>query len=887
MAETNNVDQPRAGSTPRRWTFGAAAFDERAMQLFVAGRAVELELKPLEVLRFLLQRPGEAVSKDELVKAVWPGRVISDSALTSTIAKLREALGPEQDAIRTVHGFGYRLEAEVRAGDGAGGGATAQGEAGRAMRRLTAIMFTDLVGYSELAHRDEPLALELLELHRGWVREILPKHGGREIETIGDAFLVEFSGALAAVECAVAIQRRFAAHNEVAPEGRRMRLRIGIHAGDVQHKDGKVMGDGVNIASRIHGLADPGGICVSEDVQRAVRPHGYHLESLGTPALKNIASPLELYRVRLDDAPAPVPKRRWMGAPPRWLAGVAAGVLVVGLAAAWYFDRVPPADEAPPSVAVLPFTSMSADPENAYFTDGMHDTILTHLSRVHSLKVISRTSVMRFREGGRDLREIAKALGVDHVVEGSVQRAGSRLRITVQLIEASTDRHVWAENYDRDMADVFAVQSDVARRIAEGLRATLVPAEVARIERIPSRNAEAYDLYLRALLVARATYSDRKETDQAIAWLDRAVALDPGFALAHALLSSMHDTVYWSYDGRTAERLSLVARHADAAMALDPGLAEAHVARAVYLYHGFRDYEGGLRALEAARALNPGNAEVYQWLAAIQRRQGLVEPLLASLERAMVLDPLNAAYVSNYAVEMNRMRRHGESMRALERLARLAPDDTLLAARVAYTTFLMDGDLAPLQRALDEVPASFDPDCVVTGWRYRTYTLARQFEQAAAAVGACGDLFYFDSDVPLELVRAQGQWFASGRRHAPAAEQARARLERLLADNHDQPGRRATLAYALAMLGDAPRAQAEIEAALAAMPMSRDAYDGASVLYWAAAVYANTGARDRALEALSHLLRVPSHLYVQEVKRDPVWDPLRDDPRFQKLLASP
>jgi DNA-binding winged helix-turn-helix (wHTH) protein len=232
----------------RRWSFGAVVLDERSMRLFVAGRAVGIELKPLELLRHLLCRAGEAVSKDDLVRAVWPGRVISDSALTSTIAKLREALGEDAGAIQTVHGFGYRLDAEVRTAGVEGRDAAGDGAPATPSRRLAAIMFTDFVGYSALAHRDEALAIELLEQHRAWVREVLPRHGGHEVETVGDAFLIEFSGALAAVECALAIQRRFAGHNAAAPASRRMELRIGIHLGDVEHRAGKLMGDGVNIA---------------------------------------------------------------------------------------------------------------------------------------------------------------------------------------------------------------------------------------------------------------------------------------------------------------------------------------------------------------------------------------------------------------------------------------------------------------------------------------------------------------------------------------------------------------------------------------------------------------------------------------------------------------
>src|SRR5690349_4619401 len=312
-------------------------------------------------------------------------------------------------------------------------------------RRLAAIMFTDLVGYSAMAQRDEALAIELLQKHRGWVREILPRFGGREVETVGDAFLVEFGGALAAIECAVMLQRSFENYNEGAAYNRKMRLRIGIHLGDVEHAGDKVMGDGVNLASRIHGMAQPGGIVVSEDVQRAVRNRGeLRFSSLGKPKLKNIDTSLELFEVhagRTGKRAAIVAgvKRKFFGMP-RWLV-----ITVAVIAAINIFDseekpvvKVDISDDRTPSIAVLPFENLSSDPDSAFFTDGLHDTVIGHLSRVAGLKVISRTSVMGYRGKQKNLRRIGRELGADNILEGSVQRSGGRLRVAAQLIEADT-----------------------------------------------------------------------------------------------------------------------------------------------------------------------------------------------------------------------------------------------------------------------------------------------------------------------------------------------------------------------------------------------------------------------------------------------------------------
>jgi adenylate cyclase len=529
-------------------------------------------------------------------------------------------------------------------------------------RRLAAIMFTDLVGYSAMAHKDEALAIELLEQHRRWVRKILPHHGGREIETVGDAFLIEFGSALAAVECAVALQHRFFLHNEVAPERRRMQLRVGIHLGDVEPAGDKVMGDGVNIASRIHGMAQPGGICVSEDVQRAVRNRaGLVFKSMGSPKLKNIESPLELFEVQAGASsgasasasttpagriagalPAAIiagaqpaalvaGARGWIGKVPRWLWVL----LVIAVLVTVLDDDDAPGvrverEDATPAIAVLPFENLSAEPDSAFFTDGLHDTVIGHLSRVSGLRVISRTSVMGYRGKQKNLKHIGHELGADHILEGSVQRSGDQLRVVAQLIDTDTDTHVWSNEYNRELKDVFAVQADIAQNVAAAVHAKLTPQEQAGIQAVPTRDPGAYDLYLRAAQVERRTGVEPEEIHEAIGWLDQAVKLDPQFAQAHALLAHLHDNLFWGGADPSDARREQVGRHADEALRIDPGLAEAHIAKALFHYHGSRSYEAALAELEIARRLAPGNASVHFWLAPIYRRQGRWEDALAS-----------------------------------------------------------------------------------------------------------------------------------------------------------------------------------------------------------------------------------------------------------------
>jgi len=356
-------------------------------------------------------------------------------------------------------------------------------------RRLAAIMFTDLVGYSAMAHRDEALAIELLELHRGWVREILPRYAGQEIETIGDAFLISFTGALSAVECAIALQARFAEHNRVEPPERGMKLRIGIHLGDIEHRAGKVMGDGVNIAARIHGLAPPGGICVSEDVHRAVRNRsGLRFTSLGTPSLKNISTPLELYELHAGPdslRKAVVTKaRRAVGRIPKWLLYP---VLAIALISFFSDDDRPlvtidPGDGAPSTpagasaplavVMVPPFENHGAKADDS-LVEGLQQAVIEHLGRAGGLDVVSMGSVLRNPMG--NLQKLSGERGAGHLLVGTVERDDQRLQVEVELVDTRSGKAVWNSDYERDLGDVATVQADIAQRIASAVRAKVAP----------------------------------------------------------------------------------------------------------------------------------------------------------------------------------------------------------------------------------------------------------------------------------------------------------------------------------------------------------------------------------------------------------------------------
>src|SRR5437868_3970114 len=493
-------------------------------------------------------------------------------------------------------------------------------------RKLAAIMFTDMVGYSALSQRDAQLALQLLEEHRRLLREIFPRFNGTEIKTIGDAFLVEFGSALEAAQCAIEIQRTLAKRNaDIAPD-RRIEVKIGVHIGDVVHRGGDVYGDGVNIASRIEPVAGPGGICVSMDVERQIRNAlEARFEKLAPTELKNISVPMDLFRIVLPwerksevrDQKSAVRER--VGAPTtRRFALIGALGLLVVIAVWFLFGRYKmstkksgPAEVPVKSIAVLPFENLSRDPDNAYFADGIQDEILTRLSKIADLKVISRTSTQHYKSAPENLPEIARLLGVAHILEGTVQKSGDAVRVNVQLIKAANDSHVWADIYDRKLTDIFSVESDIAKAITSQLRAQLTGREEQVIAAKPTDNVEAYDAYLRGLAYYLKTANTPANSLGAQKYLREAVRLDPKFALSWALLSYADAVGYITQALQPTVALREEVRQtAETALTLQPNLGEAILAKGTYHYACLKDYDAAVRYFEQARPLLPNSSRI-------------------------------------------------------------------------------------------------------------------------------------------------------------------------------------------------------------------------------------------------------------------------------------
>jgi TolB-like protein/class 3 adenylate cyclase/Tfp pilus assembly protein PilF len=868
------------------WRFANACLDESRLELRVGGVVTALEPKPLELLMFLLRRPGEVATKDQILEALWPGRLVTEASLTKCVAKLRQALGDsEQFIVRTVHGFGYRfgvpVSSEALPPPSAAPAPAVPGRSGGA-RRLVAIMFTDIVGYTELVQADERRALRLLEAQRAQVRRAAAEFGGRVVEVIGDAFLVEFPSALQAVDCALAIQQALARSDDA------VRLRIGVHLGDIERVGKGLFGDSVNIAARIQGAAPHGGLAISAPVHGQVHNKvGVAFRSLGPVELKGVQQPTEVLvadAAALAAAPAPQANaRRRVPA----IRAIAAGVALVAIVAGAGLLARFPASAPQKSVAVMPFKNQSENAQNAYFADGVQESILTLLAGIEDLDVISHTSSLRYRDSKQPLAEIAAELGVAYVVEGSVQRHGDRVRVAAQLIAVEGDRQVWGETFDRKLEDVFAIQSEIAREIASAVHAAMTPRELQRIAQAPTASAQAYDLYIQAL---HTGVFDLKAVARE-ALLRQALALDPQFAMARARLAITHTEIYWWGLDASARRLEMARAEAQAAQQLDPTLAEVHDAWGSYYYRGFRDYGRAINEWQKALEQQPNSATILGSLAAAKRRLGRWDESVADSRRALRLDPHNLGEVRTLAETLEFLRRYEEADALYERWIRGAPQaETIVHLWRAYNRKVWKADVAFMRQTVARPPS--DPSELPFFTMERTW-LARVEKRFADGIGFLEGL---PSDwiplpgshrCPRQLEIADLQALMDD---SKAAAKSYGEATRMLEDEvRERPlDARAWefLAWARAGLGDRAGALAAIQRATEMMPPARDALVGPDILVTRAKVLMMLGDVDGAVAELAHVVSIPSHHSAQLFAIDPVWQRLWDHPGFRKLLEA-
>jgi TolB-like protein/Flp pilus assembly protein TadD len=540
------------------------------------------------------------------------------------------------------------------------------------------------------------------------------------------------------------------------------------------------------------------------------------------------------------------------------------------------------------SIAVLPFANFSNDQENAYFADGIQDDVLTNLAKISALKVISRTSVLPYRGQTHNIREIGKALNVATVLEGSVRREGQRVRINVQLIDAANDRHLWAQVYDRELTDMFAVQSDLAREIAAALQATLAPGEQELIARKPTENGDAYLLYQEAHEIFGRPDRHHDDLARVESLYERAIQLDQTFALAYARLSQIESWMFYAIEPLPA-RAQKARDAAGEALRLQPDLPESHLAMGYVNYYVDRDYDAALNELAIARGGLPNDAGVFRAMAAIQRRQGKWEESSASYAKAVSLDPKDPILLENMGMNYLAVRDYTTAARIFDRAVKAAPETFTIRELRARVEFYSKGDLKPMQALLASWPENIDPNGTITLARFNYKMYERKFDEVLGLLERSpADKSRGETSAPISKAFLKATTYAAMKDQAKARasyEEARAKAEAAVQESPEDGPRHALLGLIYAGLRRCEAALAEGNRAVELLPESKDAFDGPIMVMSRARISLMCGDVDTALALLDRSLQTPAGITIHELRLDPIWDGLRADPRFQKMLA--
>jgi TolB-like protein/Tfp pilus assembly protein PilF len=584
------------------------------------------------------------------------------------------------------------------------------------------------------------------------------------------------------------------------------------------------------------------------------------------------------------DTPAPRTRRRR-----NIIMLIATGVVISAATGFFLLPRVA-AHKVDKSIAVLPFENLSDEKENAYFADGVQDDVLTNLSKISDLRVISRTSVMQYRGRPTNLRDIGKALGVSNILEGSVRRSGNKVRVNVQLIDAYTDEHVWANDYDGDVTDVFAIQTDLAQKIANELRAKLSPSEKERMERKPTENGEAYQAFVQAHDLSCA-WEDPAKLKQSEQLYQRAVDLDPNFALALARYSQLESWMLRTHEG-TSEHRGRARSLAERALQLQPDLPEAHLALGFSHYYGDNNYEAALREFEIAQRGLPNESEAYLAIGAIQRRQGKWAESTANLEKAATLNPKDTWPLQNLSYNYAMQRNFAAANKTIDRALELNPNGIGLWEIKIKLASAEKGDFSVYEQALEKVkslPMSDEERLKILAAQAELLLFQRKYQQVLQLAESAPD----DSlaAIPASLA---GKYFAIGIAQKGLGDDATARtaflkakgiLEQQLKQKPDDSDLRVQLAKLLAWLGEKDAAIAEAQRAIDLRPESKDAFEGPRITEQVAQIYTILGDNARAIELLDGLLSRATGVTLQSLKVNPAWDPLRNDAGFQALFV--
>ena len=771
------------------------------------------------------------------------------------------------------------------------------------------VLFIDIVGYSKLSINEQGAAVdELNEVVRGSEQFQKAEAAVRLIKIpTGDGMaLVFYTSPEAPAQCALEISRALKEHP-------RLPLRMGVHSGPVSgvidvNGHANLAGAGLNIAQRVMGCGDAGHILLSKHVAEDLeeyeqwRPllhdlgswevkHGVRVgvtnlysDEIGNPQLPKKFRALKKHRTRV----------RWAE------AAIAMLVLGVIVAAFVFLLRRPMRSMlsiAEKSIAVLPFENLSEEKANAYFADGIQDEILTRLSKIADLKVISRTSTQHYKSAPGNLPEIARQLGVAHILEGSVQKSGDAVRVNVQLIKAANDSHLWADTFDRKLTDIFAVETEVAKAIADQLRAHLTGQEEQIIAAKPTDNIEAYDAYLRGLAYNLKTANTAANALGAQKYLREAVRLDPKFASSWALLSYVDARSYITLTLQPTVALREEARQAaETALTLQPNLGEALHAKGFYHYACLKDYDTAVRYFEQARRFLPNSSRIPESLAYVTRRRGQWDRSESYFNEAEQLDPRNVNLITQHALSYISLRRFPEALRKLDQVLDITPGDVdalMNKAAIAQA----EGDLPRASAILTPLRPNADDSSALETQIYQAI-----LERRPAPVIPRLQKILAKPDPALGYINGELRFWLGWAQevagdHAAAQEswrQARSELDSFLNEQPENALLLGDLALTNMGLGDKTLASSLAERAMAAIPIEKDAVDGPVPIEILARVAAGIGEADRAIAALQKLLSIPYEGPLAEnlpltaalLRLDPMFDPIRNDPRFQKLVAS-
>ncbi len=791
-------------------------------------------------------------------------------------------------------------------------------ESGTSVRlQIGHVLFMDLVGYSTLLLDEQRLHQEqLTEIVRGTEQVHTAEQAGQLISLpAGDGMaLVFFDSPEAPVRCAIEISKKLKDYPQ-------LKLRMGIHSGPVNevrdvNDRANVAGAGINLAQRVMDCGDDGHILLSKRVAEDLghsRYWGPYLHDLGECAVKH-GVPIFLVNFYGDGVGNPeLPKMvqqsqseqatKTAGSTVARLRRVylamAAAILLIsgGILSTWLYSRHNPTVSLPEekSIAVLPFQNFSIDKGNAFFADGIQDDILTSLAKIKDLRVISRSSVMAFREvAAQNLRQIGKKLGVVNILEGSVRKEGDRVVVNVQLVDTRSNRQIWANRYDRTLVDSLGLQGELATEIADTLRVTLSEDEKARATTKPTQNADAYVFYLRANQISKNPDTLLEDYKTAEQLYTQAIELDPNFALAHARLASVCAEVFRYYE--PTESWKTKARtEAETALRLQPNLAEAHFALGQCFYWIDQNYDHALEQFEIASRLSPSNADTGRLIAAIERRQGKWQQALAAYERVAKIDPQNPNTARELMYTNTSMRRWPEAARWAERMRAMASTSLVAKSQSGYIDFWWKGDTRLLKSMMDQIPAGVDPDGTITAARWDVAMLQRDYAAAKKIleISSVNELSYTIAGLTPKIFLEGCTHLAQGddEKAQKAFEQARPAFEAALKEAPDSAERHASIGWLYALMGRKNDALSEGRRAVELKPESKDAVDGSLMNGYLALIYARVGENDLAIPLIERLLKTPGavdsanySITLNDMKYRWEWDPLRNDPRFQKLL---